>query len=144
MQVPDKELVQASFAKVAPIAGIAADLFYKRLFELDPSLRSMFKPDMTEQKKKLMQMIAAAVRGLDDLNSLVPVLRDLGARHAGYGVKDKHYDTVAEALLWTLKQGLGTDFTPETKQAWIAVYTILATTMKDAARSATATAPSAR
>jgi hemoglobin-like flavoprotein len=141
MQIREKELVQASFAKVLPIAGTAADLFYARLFQLDPSLRSLFKPDMAEQKKKLMQMLAAAVRGLDDLNALVPVVRDLGSRHSGYGVKDEHYETVGEALLWTLEQGLGPDFTADTRQAWITVYGILATTMKDAARSAAATTP---
>jgi hemoglobin-like flavoprotein len=130
-----KELVQASFAKVAPIAEQAADLFYSRLFELDPSLRSLFKPDMKEQKKKLMMMLAAAVRGLDDLNSLGPVVRGLGARHGGYGVKDEHYATVASALLWTLEKGLGPAFTPETREAWTVVYGILASTMQDAART---------
>ena len=138
MNTQEKELVQSSFASVRPIAGTAADLFYARLFELDPSLRPLFKSDMAEQKKKLMQMLSAAVQGLDDLNSLVPVVKALGARHGGYGVKDEHYDTVAEALLWTLEKGLGAAFTPETKSAWITVYGILATTMKDAARSAAA------
>ena len=131
-----KILVQDSFAKVAPIAGVAADLFYTRLFELDPSLRALFKEDLSEQKKKLMQMLGAAVRGLDDLDALVPAVRDLGARHGGYGVRDKHYDTVAEALLWTLEKGLGDAFTPETKEAWLVVYGVLAGTMKEAAKSA--------
>jgi hemoglobin-like flavoprotein len=133
-----KTLVQSSFANVAPISEQAADLFYGRLFELDPSLRALFKSDLKEQKKKLMQMLAAAVRGLDDLGALVPVVRDLGARHGGYGVKDEHYDTVAEALLWTLEKGLGDAFTPETKDAWIAVYGVLSSTMKDSARAAMA------
>jgi hemoglobin-like flavoprotein len=137
MQIREKELVQSSFAKVVPIAATAADLFYGRLFELDPSLRPLFKADLTEQKKKLMQMLGAAVRGLDDLNALVPIVRDLGARHAGYGVQDKHYETVGEALLWTLEKGLGPDFAAETKQAWITVYGILSVTMKEGARSVT-------
>ena len=140
MKTEEKELVQWSFAKVVPIADVAADLFYTRLFELNPSLRKLFKEDLTEQKKKLMQMLAAAVRGLDDLASLVPVVQALGARHGGYGVKDEDYDTVAEALLWTLDKGLGPDFTPQTRQAWVSVYGILASTMKDAARSAVVTA----
>jgi hemoglobin-like flavoprotein len=76
------------------------------------------------------------VRGLDDLDALVPVVRDLGARHHGYGVRDEHYDTVATALLWTLEQGLGEAFTPETREAWVEVYGILAATMKSGARSA--------
>ena len=129
-----KTLVQNSFVAVATIADDAAILFYQRLFELDPSLRALFRGDMAEQRKKLMQMITAAVKGLDRLDQLVPVVKDLGRRHAGYGVADRHYDTVAEALLWTLEMGLGRAFTPEVKDAWAAVYTLLATTMKEAAR----------
>ena len=136
MDSKHKALVQSSFALVVPIAAQAADLFYDRLFEIDPQLRPLFKGDLSEQKKKLMQMLAAAVRGLDDLDALVPVVRDLGARHNGYGVRDEHYDTVAAALLWALEQGLGEAFTPETREAWVEVYGILAATMKSGARSA--------
>lgn len=129
-----KVLVQESFAAVVPIADDAAALFYRRLFELDPSLEKMFKGDMTEQRKKLMQMLTAAVKGLDRLDQLVPVVEDLGRRHAGYGVADAHYDTVGAALLWTLEKGLGSAFTPEVKGAWVEVYGLLAGTMKNAAR----------
>ena len=129
-------LVQESFAKVAPIAETAAGLFYQRLFELDPSLAGLFKGDMKEQGRKLMTMIAAAVRGLDDVGRLLPVLQNLGAKHAGYGVKDADYDTVGAALLWTLERGLGDAFTPEVKAAWAAVYAVIAKTMIDAQHSA--------
>jgi len=132
----EKVLVQQSFALVAPIADDAAALFYRRLFELDPSLERMFKGDMTEQRKKLMQMLTAAVKGLDRLEQLVPVVEDLGRRHAGYGVADAHYDTVGAALLWTLEKGLGQAFTPDVKDAWVVVYGLLAGTMKNAANSA--------
>ena len=127
------ELVQSSFAIIAPIADDAAALFYRRLFEIDPSLERMFKGDMAEQRRKLMQMLTAAVKGLSRLDRLVPVVEDLGRRHAGYGVADEHYDTVGAALLWTLEKGLGTAFTPDVKEAWVTVYTLLATTMKNAA-----------
>jgi hemoglobin-like flavoprotein len=127
------ELVQTTWEKCVPIADQAAALFYGKLFELDPNLKPMFKSDIKEQGKKLMQMITAAVRGLNDLNRLVPVVQDLGRRHVGYGVKDQHYDTVGTALLWTLEKGLGDAFTPEVKEAWAAVYDLLATTMKNAA-----------
>jgi len=133
-----KKLVQESFAAIAPIADDAAALFYRRLFEIDPSLRHMFRGDMSEQRKKLMQMLTAAVKGLDRLDQLVPVVRELGRRHATYGVADAHYDTVGEALLWTLEKGLGAAFTPETREAWTTVYGILATTMQQAAREAIA------
>jgi hemoglobin-like flavoprotein len=129
-----KTLVQETFREIATIADDAAILFYQKLFELDPSLRSLFPADMTEQRKKLMQMITAAVKGLDRLEQLVPVVRDLGRRHYGYAVLEKDYDTVGQALLWTLEMGLGRAFTPEVKEAWAAVYALLATTMKDAAR----------
>ena len=129
-----KVLVQESFAAVMPIADDAAALFYRRLFELDPSLERMFKGDMTEQRRKLVQMLTAAVKGLDRLDQLVPVVEELGRRHVGYGVADAHYDTVGAALLWTLEKGLGNAFTPEVKDAWIAVYGLLAGTMKNAAK----------
>jgi len=140
LTVHQKTLVQESFAIVAPIADDAAALFYRRLFELDPSLERMFRGDMSEQRRKLMQMLTAAVKGLDRLDQLVPVVQDLGRRHATYGVEDRHYDTVGAALLWTLEKGLGTAFTPETKEAWTTVYGILATTMKQAAQEALAAA----
>jgi hemoglobin-like flavoprotein len=124
--------VQESFALVAPIADTAAELFYGRLFELDPSLRRLFHGDMREQGRRLMQMITVAVRGLDRLESIVPAVRALGRRHAMYGVTDEHFETVGAALLWTLDQGLGSAYTPEVADAWTTVYTVLATTMKDA------------
>ncbi len=126
------QLVQSSFAKVTPIADTAAQLFYTRLFELDPTLSRLFRGDRVEQGRKLMQMIGAAVRGLDNPDKLMPVVRQLGIRHLGYGVEDGHYDTVGAALLWTLEQGLGSDFTPEVRQAWTEVYGVLAKTMKEA------------
>jgi hemoglobin-like flavoprotein len=131
---PDqKTLVRDSFAKVAPIAPAAAAMFYGRLFVLDPSLRPLFSGDMTEQGRKLMTMIGTAVANLNRLDDIVPAVRELGRRHAGYNIKDADYDTVADALLWTLEQGLGPDFTPATKDAWTACYGILAGEMKSGA-----------
>ncbi|MGE0422348.1 MAG: globin family protein [Reyranellaceae bacterium] len=131
---PDEiTLVRATFAQVVPIKEAAADLFYGKLFELDPSLKPMFKGDMKEQGGKLMAMIGTAVAGLDRLESIVPAVQALGKRHAGYGVQPAHYDTVATALLWTLEQGLGAAFTPDVKTAWASAYGILAGTMKEAA-----------
>ena len=130
----DRKIVQETFAKVEPIAEAAAEMFYNRLFELDPSLSSLFKGDMKEQGRRLMGMIKTAVRGLDDVAKLIPAVEELGRRHATYGVEPKHYDTVAEALLWTLEQGLGEAFTEETRMAWTNVYSILAGTMQSAAR----------
>lgn len=133
MTPAQKTLVQQSFARVAPISEQAAALFYGRLFELDPQLRSLFRGDMKEQGRKLMQMLAVAVNGLDRLEELVPAVQALGRRHLGYGVEDGHYETVGEALLWTLQQGLGDAFTADTRQAWAEVYGLLAATMRSAA-----------
>jgi hemoglobin-like flavoprotein len=126
-------LVQDSFKSVAPIADQAATLFYGRLFELDPQLRKLFKSDSREQGRKLMTMIGMAVRGLDNIGALVPVVENLGRRHVAYGVMPSHFETVGAALLWTLKQGLGSAFTSEVESAWAETYTLLANTMKEAA-----------
>lgn len=130
------KLVQESFQKVVPIADQAADIFYTKLFELDPTLKPMFKTDIAEQGKKLMTMIGTAVGGLNHLDKIVPAVQELGKRHVDYGVKPDHYNTVATALLYTLEAGLGSAWTPEVKEAWIAVYVLLSQTMKDAANVA--------
>ena len=139
MRTSQVTLVQESWEQVLPIADTAAQLFYQRLFELDPSLRRLFtQTDMVEQRKKLMKMITVAVRGLTRLDELVPAVEALGNRHAGYGVTDAHYGTVAAALLWTLEQGLGESFTPKVRAAWMETYTILATVMQNGARQSAA------
>ena len=127
------KLVQSSFQKVVPIKEAAGKLFYARLFELDPGLRPLFPESLEEQIQKLMSTIAVAVGSLHKLGEIVPVVEALGQRHAGHGVVDSHYDTVGAALLWTLEQGLGKEFTPEVKAAWAETYGILAATMKEAA-----------
>lgn len=129
-------LVQKSWRQVLPIADTAAELFYSKLFALDPSVQSLFKGDMKAQGRKLMAMIGTAVNGLGRLDTLVPAVQDLGRRHVKYGVREAHYDTVGAALLWTLGQGLGEAFTPDVKSAWTTAYGVLATTMKNAAATA--------
>ncbi|MEM7138472.1 MAG: globin family protein [Myxococcota bacterium] len=134
------EYVQDTWKAVIPISETAAELFYGKLFELDPTLRPLFKSDMTEQGKKLMQMIGTAVAHLTKLGDVVPAVEALGRRHVGYGVADAHYDTVGQALLWTLGQGLGDAFTDDVEAAWTKVYVTLATVMKDAAAETPAAA----
>jgi len=125
------QLVQDSFEQVKPIAGVAADLFYDRLFELDADLRPLFKSDLGEQKHNLMTTLSFAVASLNRPDTILPAVRQLGARHVGYGVETHHYQTVGAALLWTLAQGLGEQFTPDVEEAWTAVYTLLAQTMQE-------------
>jgi hemoglobin-like flavoprotein len=127
------ELVQSSFEKVKPIADKAAELFYQRLFELQPSFRSLFKGDMKQQERKLMATLALAVDGLRKPEQIISVVQDLGRRHADYGVKAEYYDTVGQVLLWTLAQGLGVEFTVPVREAWEEAYTFLSEIMKEAA-----------
>ena len=126
------KLVQNSFAQVAPIATIAADLFYGRLFEVAPQLRRMFPQDMVQQKMKLMTMLGVVVNGLTKLDALLPAVRALGKRHAGYEVHAEHFAPVGASLLWTLEQGLGDDCTPEVKEAWTTAYGVLSSVMIEA------------
>ena len=127
-------LVRATWTQIVPIADAAAQQFYNRLFEIDASTHVLFgTSDMPAQRKKLVQTLAAAVGSLDKLDSLRPTVEDLGRRHAGYGVTDRHYDSVGTALLWTLERGLGRDWTPATAGAWTAVYGLLANIMRNAA-----------
>jgi len=119
-------LVQTSFAKVAPIADVAASLFYDDLFRRDPKLRSLFNPDMAEQRRKLMAMLGTAVAHIGDWSSISAAVQALGRRHVGYGVKPADYETVGAALLATLEKGLGDDFTPEVREAWEACIALVA------------------
>ena len=126
-------LVQQSFTKVQPIADRAADLFYDRLFATAPAVRPLFPDDMSDQKRKLMKMLATAVANLHQVEKILPIIEDLGRKHVQYGAKPEHFDTVGDALLWTLEQGLGEAFTPAVKEAWAATYATIANTMKGAA-----------
>jgi len=134
MNVQQVTLVRSTFAMVQPIASDAAALFYDNLFRADPSLRHLFKGDMAHQGQRLMGMIGSALQLLDRPAALLPVLRSLGARHAGYRVRDEHYDTVGAALIQTLEQGLGAAFTPEARAAWVDLYGVIARTMQEGAR----------
>ena len=141
MTPAQKLLIRKSWAKVVPIADQAATLFYQRLFEIDPSVRALFRDtDMSSQRKKLLQVLNVAVSSLDNLGALAKTVEDLGRRHAGYGVKDSHYDSVGVALLWTLEQGLGSAWTTDTAVAWKEVYGFLSTVMRHAQQEASAKA----
>ncbi len=134
MTPQDIRLVQRSWKALQPLAGAVAAVFYERLFELDPPLRALFRGDMDGQRRKLVAMITAAVSTLGDMDTLGPELRELGRRHAGYGVSERDYETAGAALLWSLERGLAADFTPPVQRAWAAVFSTLARMMRDAAR----------
>jgi len=125
-------LVRESFAKVVPIKEQAAALFYDRLFVIDPSTRPLFRGDMRSQGVKLMAAIGAVVKSLDRIETMLDDLRALAQRHGRYGVQEAHYASVGAALLWTLDQGLGVDFTPDVRDAWATAYGLLSGAMIEA------------
>jgi hemoglobin-like flavoprotein len=123
------QLVQQSFAKVAPISEQASVIFYDRLFEIAPQVRAMFPDDMKEQRKKLMATLAVVVNGLTNLEAVLPAASALAKRHVSYGAKPDHYPVVGSALLYTLEKGLGNGWTPDVAAAWNATYATLSTFM---------------
>ncbi|XWN30551.1 MAG: globin family protein [Devosia sp.] len=126
--------VQATWQEVLPIADLAADLFYERLFEIDPNVKALFtKTDLSQQKRTLLQALAATIARLNDPDAVARQLQDLGGRHATYGVEAHHYALVGEALLWTLEKGLDDRWSPEIQQAWTAAYAMIAQQMLEGA-----------
>ncbi|MFG1402961.1 globin family protein [Xanthobacter sediminis] len=133
MNTDQIELVRASFAKVVPIKDAAAGLFYGRLFETAPEVKPLFKGDMTDQGRKLMATLAVVVNGLANLETILPAVKALAVKHVDYGVAPEDYAKVGAALLWTLEQGLGADFTPDVRDAWTSAYATLSDAMIQAA-----------
>lgn len=133
MREREKQLVRESFLCVREVAGPMSLLFYGRLFALDPALRPLFHGDIARQGMKLMEMVAAVVDNMDQLERLTPALHAMGQRHAAYGVEPRHYETVGEALLWAMGQALEGDFDAEARAAWAGVLVQISATMKEGA-----------
>ncbi len=133
MTPEQKQLIRESFPAIREMAGPVSLLFYGRLFALDPALRPMFRQDIELQGRKLMDMLTAVVDNLDQFEGLAPTLRALGQKHAGYGVRPEHYQTVARALIWALGQALDTQFYPELRSAWLAIIEAVSLSMKKGA-----------
>ena len=133
MTPKDIDLVQMSFAKVAPVDDGTGVLFYQRLFEIAPEVRPFFRGDIDEQGRMFMSMLTVAVNGLSTFDSIEPALRELAIRHVGYGVRPENYAPVGAALIWIMEQSLGDDFTDEVRSAWFAVYHAVSAVMIEAA-----------
>jgi len=133
MTPQQKILVRASFARLAPRSAPVAAYFYTTLFRMDPTLRALFKVDMRMQEQKFMQMLATIVHCMEPLEDVIPVVYPMGKRHATYGVRPEHYDTVGAAFLATLDHELGSEFNSDVREAWIAAYALLSLTMQYAA-----------
>lgn len=138
MEESTVSIVKDSFRKVLPIAEQAGLMFYGRLFETFPQVRPMFAEDIEPQAKKLVQMLAIVVNGLDRIDAILPAVRQLAVRHNDYGVEDEHYEAVGQTLIWTLRQGLGEAFTADVEKAWTDAYGTLSSVMIEAARSPSA------
>jgi hemoglobin-like flavoprotein len=121
------------FRSIDPV--LVGDAFYSKLFNDTPALRKMFPKNMDEQYRKLMDMLSTVVARLDNLNELTDDIAAMAQRHVQYGVRPAHYKLVGKALLWTLEQGLGNDWTDEVKKAWSTCYSVLSDTMINAASS---------
>ncbi len=137
-------LVQSTFDRILPISDVAAQLFYDRLFQVDPSLRRLFHGDLRMQGKKLMDAVSIIVGNLSRPDRIVPGIRALGRRHVAYGVQEQHYAAFGDALMFVLDHALGDGFTPEARDAWSAAYTLLSETMKEAAGNASFPMPVSR
>ena len=126
-------MVRGSFPAIAGVSGPVAALFYGRLFELAPHVRPLFRQDIAVQGRKLMDMLTTLVGNLDRFDELEPLLKAMGQRHAGYGVRPEHYETVRSALIWAFGIALEEEFTPELKSAWSAVIEAVSAVMKEGA-----------
>ncbi len=133
MTPKDIDLVQMSFAKVAPVDDETGVLFYQRLFEIAPELRPLFRGDIDEQGRMFMSMLTVAVNGLATFDSIEPALRELAIRYVDYGVRPENYAPVGAALIWVMQRSLGDDFTDEVRSAWFAVYDAVSAAMIEAA-----------
>ncbi|HUL41545.1 MAG TPA: globin domain-containing protein [Burkholderiales bacterium] len=126
------QLVKTSFDKLAAMPDQVGEMFYQRLFELDPNARQLFWGNMREQGKALFLMLDMVVNSLDIQDKIVPIIFDLGKRHAMYGVRDRHYQPFEQAMMDTLSNVVGSDFTPDVRKAWSAAFAFLADIMKEA------------
>lgn len=131
MTAKEIEIVKKSWRKLQGInPELLGDVFYTKLFLLNPSLERMFKTPKEIQSKKLIDMFHSIVLNLENLDGLSDEIEKMGNSHKGYGAKPKHYDSVGNALIWTLANALQKDWNDDVEKAWITCYTILAEKMQ--------------
>ena len=136
MSPQQKHLIRKSFLRLEERGTVPALIFYRRLFEIDPALRPLFKNNIEDQSAKLLDMLASLISHLERTELLLAELRLMGQRHAGYGVLPEHYATVGRALLDMLSETLQEEFTPETREAWTVLYGAVAENMLEGAAPA--------
>jgi hemoglobin-like flavoprotein len=128
--------LETSFDLVAPRGDELINQFYSRLFELAPDARPLFPADMERQKEMALAVLVLVRQSLCDLDAIVPMLRDLGARHAAYGTKSDHYALAGIALIEAMAAIAGDDWRPEYELAWGEAFGVVATVMMEGAQAA--------
>jgi len=130
MTKEDITQVQESWHSVAPVKRVAAELFYVKLFELDPTMKLLFSDDLQLRERRFLQLMDATINGLERADVLKPAIRELGFRHPLFGDSDEHHGTVAIALMWTLEKCLRKDLTFELRAAWTRTFGVLSQTLR--------------
>src|SRR3990170_134368 len=124
-----KRLIRESFRRLEPALDLVGQLFYLKLFRLDPSFRDRFGGDPKTQGRKFMAAVKLTIISLNHEDGLAPTLKLLGVRHRQLGIKVRDYRTMIKALIWTLERSLEKSFTRETRDAWTTLLTQIARTL---------------
>jgi hemoglobin-like flavoprotein len=136
----DLSLIRSSFAVVEPHGSQVTGYFYEHLFANNPEVRPLFAPHIDDQRDRLWAALGALVNNIENTETLVGMLQNLGRRHAGYGALPEHYPAVGASLIATLRHYAGDAWTPEIEESWVAVYGVISSTMISASEEAAATA----
>ncbi|HEX2322053.1 MAG TPA: globin domain-containing protein [Streptosporangiaceae bacterium] len=122
------ELVRSSYASIDNPSAMASD-FYRRLFAIDPSARSLFSQDPAVMAEKFAAELSAIVQAIITFDAFAARLSHLAVRHHAAGVRSRHYRSVGEALMQALTERLGSGWTPATEGAWRRAYNLVAEIM---------------
>ena len=130
----DLEALETSFDLVAPRGDELMDAFYSRLFAAAPAVKPLFAgTDLRKQKAMLLRLLGLLRRSLRDLDSIVPLLHDLGARHVGYGAQPQHYPVVGAVLIAAMAEVAGDAWEARFERAWGAAFDVVAGAMLEGA-----------
>jgi methyl-accepting chemotaxis protein len=133
----DLESLETSFDLIAPRGDELMDIFYARLFAAAPAVKPLFAgSDLRRQKAMLLGTLVLLRKSLRDLDAIVPKLRELGARHVGYGAAPAHYPVVGQVLIASMAEVAGDAWRPEYEHAWAAAFDVVAGAMIEGAASA--------
>ena len=118
-----KRLIRESFVRIEPALDLVGQLFYLKLFRLDPALRSRFGSDPKTLGRKFMAAVKLTIIALNHEDGLAPTLKLLGVSQRQLGMRVRNYRTMGKAWIWTLERSLEKSFTRQSKDAWTALLT---------------------